>query len=126
LVPEFRRVLMHPWPCSIREFDRRITAPMNGYSSEDEYYRQASAAAVLAGIAVPTVVLSAADDPLVTPDIIRGGDWSPAVSVHVTQHGGHLGFVGVRNRDPDRRWMDWRIVQWVQQLVMDPPAGAPS
>ncbi len=31
----------------------------------------------------------------------------------MTEHGGHLGFVGRRGVDADRRWMDWRVVDWV-------------
>ena len=37
-----------------------------------------------------------------------------AVQLHVTRYGGHLGYIGRSGRDPDRRWLDWRIVSWVQ------------
>jgi predicted alpha/beta-fold hydrolase len=38
---------------------------------------------------------------------------SPTTTLHLTDHGGHLGFIAARNGEPDRRWMDWRVVDWV-------------
>jgi predicted alpha/beta-fold hydrolase len=40
---------------------------------------------------------------------------SHSVRVHLTEHGGHLGFIGRSGVDPDRRWMEWRVVDWVTQ-----------
>jgi hypothetical protein len=34
------------------------------------------------------------------------------VIVHLTEHGGHLGYIGRAGVDRDLRWMDWRIVDW--------------
>jgi predicted alpha/beta-fold hydrolase len=31
----------------------------------------------------------------------------------LSDRGGHLGFVGRAGVDADRRWMDWRVVDWV-------------
>ena len=45
------------------------------------------------------------------------------VELRMTDHGGHLGFVGRGGIDPDRRWMDWRVVDWI--LARD-RAGAGS
>jgi hypothetical protein len=36
-----------------------------------------------------------------------------SVSLHVTRQGGHLGYIGVTGVDPDRRWLDWRVVDYV-------------
>jgi predicted alpha/beta-fold hydrolase len=36
-----------------------------------------------------------------------------ALSVHLTDSGGHLGFIGRGGTDPNRRWMDWRVVDAV-------------
>jgi predicted alpha/beta-fold hydrolase len=37
----------------------------------------------------------------------------PSVSVHIAEHGGHLGYVAGKTADPDRRWMDWRVIDWL-------------
>jgi hypothetical protein len=33
--------------------------------------------------------------------------------VEITRSGGHLGFIGAAGVDTDRRWLDWRTVDWV-------------
>ena len=37
----------------------------------------------------------------------------PNVTVCMTEHGGHLGFIGRGSADADNRWMDWRVVDWL-------------
>jgi predicted alpha/beta-fold hydrolase len=61
---------------------------------------------------VPTLVIAAADDPLIPGRVFADLPRSSAVTLHVARSGGHLGFIGRRNGDPDRRWMDWRVVEW--------------
>ena len=41
----------------------------------------------------------------------------PVVKIVLTESGGHLGFIGRRGVDPDSRWMDWRVVDWVSQAA---------
>jgi len=33
--------------------------------------------------------------------------------VKITRSGGHLGYVGKKSSDADRRWLDWRTLEWV-------------
>jgi predicted alpha/beta-fold hydrolase len=45
-----------------------------------------------------------------------------SVQVNVAPGGGHLGFIAHRRHsqllaDPDTRWMDWRVIQWVEQIL---------
>lgn len=100
-------------PRTIVEFDARFTAPWGGFDSVEHYYATASAKDVLQNIHVPTIILTAADDPVVPEAIFDEASLSDCVRLHRTDHGGHLGFIAARNGDPDRRWMDWRVVQWV-------------
>src|ERR1044071_1494628 len=53
------------WPGSIREFDDIITAPYCGFSGANDYYHRAAAARVIDRIALPTLVVHAADDPFI-------------------------------------------------------------
>ena len=92
---------------------RWITAPLAGYASADDYYTRTSPAPRLADIRVPTTIVAAADDPVIPIEPYGQLVASSAVEVFVTKYGGHLGFVGRRGPDPDRRWMDWRVVEWV-------------
>ncbi|HEX6984025.1 MAG TPA: alpha/beta fold hydrolase [Planctomycetaceae bacterium] len=125
---EFGRELLAPPVTRIREFDERFTVPRWGFGSVEEYYRTASAARFVKHIRVPTLILHSRDDPLVPGDLFETLDRSDAVTLHLTDHGGHLGFIGVRGVDPDRRWMDWRVVDWLTGRVgpADVPPSSPG
>ncbi|MCA9213365.1 MAG: alpha/beta fold hydrolase [Planctomycetales bacterium] len=107
-------VLKSP-PKTLAEFDHRVTAPLGGFSSVDEYYAAASPVKVLSSVRAPTLILSAADDPIVVSADIETAKASASVFTHITRHGGHLGFLSGRRSpgDPDWHWMDWRVVDFV-------------
>src|ERR1700730_16179300 len=50
---------------TLREFDDAITAPCCGYRGAVDYYEEASAMRVVHQIAVPTLILTSEDDPVV-------------------------------------------------------------
>jgi hypothetical protein len=100
-------------PRSLYEFDDRFTAPVSGFGTADRYYGQCNSAQFVPEIRQPTLIVTAADDPLIPIDMFGRLKLPPSVMLHVTRGGGHLGFVARRGRDADRRWVDWRILQWV-------------
>jgi predicted alpha/beta-fold hydrolase len=104
-------------PATLLSFDRAITAPLAGFDSADDYYRSASAADVLPKILVDTVILAATDDPIVPKEIYDGVPLSPTTQLFVAEGGGHLGFYAAANQDaPDRRWMDQRLADWIDEI----------
>jgi len=111
--PEADMVELPPRPRGVREFDDRVTAPLSGFRDANDYYEQCSAANLLRHITTPTLLLTAADDPLIPFSIFDESEMSSAIRFHATSHGGHLGFVGRRGVDADRRWMDWRVIDAV-------------
>ena len=100
-------------PERLIEFDELYTAPASGFESAEQYYATASARSHIANIRVHTSILIAEDDPLVSSQPWQGMRLPKNVSLCVTRHGGHLGFVGRAGTDPDNRWMDWRVVDWL-------------
>ncbi|MEO8682931.1 MAG: alpha/beta fold hydrolase [Vicinamibacterales bacterium] len=86
---------------SIRAFDDRYTAPHHGYDGATDYYRRASAMRVIDRVARPALILSAADDPFVPPEIFAAEAVAanPHITTIVTPHGGHCGFVEEANGD---------------------------
>ena len=100
-------------PASVINFDHEVTAPLGGFESADEYYRKCSSQPDLPAIEVPTLILGAADDPLIPVEILREANYSAATELLIAESGGHLGFIGRAGVDPDRRWMDWRIIDWI-------------
>lgn len=114
LRPDFA-ALPQPLPRTLYEFDDRYTAPHGGFADAASYYRQSSALTRIPLIRVPTVILTSADDPMVPVEMFHehGRDWSDPVQLAITSGGGHLGYVGSGHGDPDSRWLDWRIVEFV-------------
>lgn len=110
---------------SIHEFDTIFTAPRCGFESVDDYYHRASSGPLLAKIQVPAFILAAADDSVVPVDIYSRHAVSSGTEVQITANGGHLGFLTRRKVVPDRRWMDQRVVSWVedfsQRTAINPP-----
>jgi uncharacterized protein len=102
-----------PKPRSLYELDDRFTAPVSGFGRAAHYYRQCSSARFVGGIRRPTLILTAADDPLIPIEMFSRLARPAGVTLHVARGGGHLGFIAAAGRDPDRRWMDWRVIDWV-------------
>jgi predicted alpha/beta-fold hydrolase len=101
----------HP-PRGVFEFDDVFTAPVCGFGSARNYYQLCSSAQFVPHIEVPTLILGAADDPLVPGAMFETLALPPRVTLRLARSGGHLGFIGCQNGDPDRRWMDWRLVEF--------------
>jgi hypothetical protein len=100
-------------PRRLIDFDELFTAPLSGFRNAAHYYASASAAPVISAIQVPTLILSARNDPLIPPEMLLDLRRPALVQLHIEMDGGHLGYIGRESSDPDRHWMDWRIVDWM-------------
>ncbi len=85
---------------SLREFDDRVTAYYCGFADVGDYYDRASAAHVLDRIAVPTLILHAANDPFIriTTETRARIAANANIAFVETADGGHCAFVGERQR----------------------------
>ncbi|MCI0409782.1 MAG: alpha/beta fold hydrolase [Acidobacteria bacterium] len=79
---------------SVRRFDTLYTAPDGGFSSAEQYYRQASSGPHLKSLRVPTLVLSALNDPFVPAGIFdeNGQAGSRYLRLLLPSSGGHVGY----------------------------------
>ncbi|MCA9024103.1 MAG: alpha/beta fold hydrolase [Planctomycetaceae bacterium] len=101
-------------PKRVLEFDEELTAPVAGFASAADYYQQSSAARVIGDIRVPTLLLTSRNDPLVPVSLFELMTLPESVHLHVAPCGGHLGYIGRSGgTDPDRHWMDWRVIDWL-------------
>lgn len=108
---------------SIREFDDRVTAPLNGFAGAEDYYRRCSAAAFIATIVTPTLVLHARDDPFMYPDTVPArADFGPGITLEVSEYGGHVGFVSGRLPWRPVYWSERRILGWLGEQLPATPA----
>jgi len=96
---------------TIREFDDRLVAPPNGFGTADNYYVECSGKRVLGGLAVPTLMVHAADDPWIPAAAYRAVDWNANPKLtHLLSHGG--GHVGFHRRGDPSNWHDACIGQY--------------
>ncbi len=104
---------------TIRAFDEAYTAPSHGFGGASDYYHRASAIRLADRIAVPTLILAAADDPFVPPGqfddpALRA---NPMVTVHVEAHGGHCGFVAAPDATHDGYWAEATAVEFLASVI---------
>lgn len=102
---------------SIRQFDDRVTAYYCGFTGADDYYARAAAANVIDRIAVPALIIHAANDPFIrmTPETKKRILANPNIALVETEDGGHCAFLGERNGIPgdDGRWAEREVVEFV-------------
>jgi predicted alpha/beta-fold hydrolase len=82
-----------------RDFDDFFSAPVNNYRDAGDFYAQASAVNFIPGITVPTLLLNAQNDPLLSPEC--SPEWlaksHPYLFLETPQTGGHVGFALARD-----------------------------
>jgi len=100
----------------ISEFDDRYTAPDGGYLNSADYYDRAGARHVINSIAVPTLLLTAQDDPFIPYSIfaLPGIERNSKIRLVAPRHGGHCGFFQRSSNGEDAYWAENRIVDFVQ------------
>lgn len=100
---------------TVREYDDVITAPFGGYDGAADYYSRSSAGPWLERIEHPTLVLAAADDPMIPVETVE--KWpTGTVRREFTRTGGHVGFVG-RSRAPGFFWAADRALDFLEEEV---------
>ena len=100
-------------PKTLREFDKTYTSLVSGFKSLQDYYDRSSSAQFVESIKTPTFILTGRDDPLIPASSFEQLPSIPSVTGHIAEHGGHLGYIAGKTSDPDRRWMDWRVIDWL-------------
>jgi uncharacterized protein len=104
---------------SLRLFDDRVTAPYCGFAGADDYYARAAAANVVDRIAVPGLIIHAANDPFirVRPETLRKIAANPNLTYVETADGGHCAFVGEPDGNGyDGRWAEREVVEFVEYV----------
>ena len=101
---------------TLREFDDVITATYCGFRDASDYYSRSSALRVVREIRVPTLVVTAQDDPFVPfasfsdPALAE----NPYVRLIAPEHGGHCAFIS-RSGGDDRFWAEARVMEFCKE-----------
>lgn len=104
---------------TVRQFDDAFTAPHFGFADAEDYYHKASAMRVVDRISVPALIITAEDDPFVPSQPFRDPRVTdnPHITLRLSAHGGHCGFVSRREparADDDGYWAEQQIVEFVR------------
>lgn len=101
---------------NLLEFDDLLTAPLGGYRDREDYYAQCSSKPHLKKINIPTVILSAHDDPFVRIEDYLDAEYSENCVIHLEDHGGHLGYLNEKGLGFER-WLDQAILHYLGVLI---------
>lgn len=102
------------------DFDGRVTAPLNGFTDAQDYYRRASSRYFLGEIRTSTLIIQAADDPFVFPHSLpEARELSGSIHFELQAKGGHVGFVDGSVKTPGY-YLERRIPQWLSDLGDEP------
>ncbi len=95
------------------EYDDAATAPLHGFGSAEDYWRQSSSVSFLDRIRRPTLLINAKDDPFIPASClpVEQVERSKWLQFEVTQRGGHVGFVAGA--------VPWRPYHWAEQRAVD-------
>ena len=100
---------------SLRDFDDKVTAHYCGFEGASDYYERSAAANVVDRVAVPTLILHAANDPFIRilPETRRKILSNPNITFVETEDGGHCSFLAEADGD-DGRWAEREVVEFLQ------------
>jgi uncharacterized protein len=124
-----KRALLHgtvDFPTALRartftQYDRHVTAPINGFTDEQDYWTRSSSAGFLAGIRRPCLLINAENDPFIPAAslpraAVAASRWLEARFIPT---GGHAGFL----ERGGRSWAEREALAFLRRHL---GAGAPT
>lgn len=93
------------------QFDDRYTAPLHGFQNADDYWKRSSSRQFLEHIRIPTLLVSAANDPLLGPSCYPFAEAkrNDHFFLEVPQQGGHVGFTA-----KGEYWSETRAAEFLE------------
>jgi predicted alpha/beta-fold hydrolase len=100
---------------SLRDFDDKITAFYCGFDGASDYYERSAAANVVDRIAVPALILHAANDPFIRilPETCQKILSNSCITFVETEDGGHCSFLAEPDGG-DGRWAERQVVEFLR------------
>jgi uncharacterized protein len=95
-----------------RDFDEWFAAPICGYRDAEDFYKNASAKYFIDGIRVPTLLVNALNDPILTPKCmpIEIAKNHPFFHLEMPKFGGHCGFM---TPNEEFSWAEKRALEFL-------------
>src|SRR2546428_294046 len=113
--PDLRRMVDLPQALRARtfaEYDREVTAPLNGFTDERDYWRRASSGPYLPRIRPPPLLVNALEHPILPREALPDPALlPPSVRAEFVPRGGHAGVI-------QGRW-PWRVHSWGERRAIE-------
>jgi hypothetical protein len=110
---------------TIFEFDDAVTAPVHGFANAHDYYSRSSALGFLDRITVPTLLLSAVDDPFLPATVLDRvrtiAETNSRLELEFTEHGGHAGFVSGALPWSAHYYAERRVCDFLSTMITSHP-----
>lgn len=100
------------------DFDDQVTAPLCGFGNANEYYQRSSCGQFIGQIEKTTRIIHARDDPFMTPECVP--DFTAvanSVTLELSEHGGHVGFVSSDGGSLPSYWLEQRIPDYLAPFI---------
>ena len=100
---------------SLIDFDSAYTAPVHGFKDAYDYYDKSSCLPYLTNIQIPSLLLNALDDPLLSRSCFpfSQAESAPNLYLETPSHGGHVGFVAFN--DQNEYWSETRTLEFINE-----------
>ena len=106
---------------TLYDFDNAVTAPLHGFADAHDYYAQSSSLQYLAAVRVPTLLLSARDDPFlpeaVLHQVVLEAGSNALLEPEIWSRGGHVGFVSGRSPFSAHYYAEERVVEFLGAVL---------
>jgi uncharacterized protein len=103
---------------TLRQFDDLYTAPRGGFADALDYYRRSSSCPLIPRIELPTLLMTARDDPFIAVKPFQELPAKDNVEVRIEERGGHLGFLG-RDGQGGVRWAEPQLANWILRTMRE-------
>lgn len=98
------------------QFDNEYTAPLHGFDDAHDYYTQCSSKQFLPSINIPTLIISAIDDPFLSEMALPYDEASENDNLffYPCKYGGHVGFYNGRKQ---KSWMEIKSLEFIRAYI---------
>ena len=99
------------------DFDNYFTAPVNGFLDAFDYYDKNSSKQFLKDIRIPSLLITAADDPFLSESCIpiKEAEENDGFYLELTPYGGHVGY-NLNFEKGSGFWLERRIMEFFNDI----------
>ena len=102
---------------NFEDFDNVYTGPAHGFKNAQDYYKIASCKQYIPSIKIPTLLITALDDPFFSKECypFKEAETNDSFFMEATKYGGHVGFAS--SFDVEKNiWCENRILSFLKNL----------